>query len=796
MSLTTSEVNLYPISNLTPRKNFYIDDIESFLDQYEDTKTTLVNFQYVKHALTLTIKINWTQEALSFDLGKYGYLSIKNSDDTKVVYYFVMNRKWLGQSTIQLELAMDTINTLRYGTDYILDDKTKINRQHKDRFIKVPASSQTYDLVTSARTDASGGGLYTTSIILNKEEWIGTTEYDFAYTIDNPLVGLTSYTFDGNTGELTMNFQNSGSIQEFTIRFRLDVSIPARYFRKIDIAQEGITPILYGEDLDILEDSDNYAGIDWHLLYTGSTAITAYAAPSGSVDVLTAGSKTINATDLTTGVYYYIIYDQRHNYPPVEVTMAGQTGHTGRTSSYLYMFVYYRSGTDIVMTQMKFKHNAIGGWDDAKNAGTRTAASFDISSSAGYVSITMSSALLTSYSQILAATAGTINISGFSLNTLYDYTTIDRTDDKHLKLLLLPYKPFEEIDGVVVSGWNYDSTTHFLQLTNLSSPLQSTINTQVESPLLRLEIDLSDINDEDQPDPDFESKLFHSDYYQPKFVYDSFSFVFALERVDIASYAKLNEHKFSFSFSCTNTINSRFLFTFPSYIVKDKNLEDYENILYVGRNNEEVLYNSAYISYIKNGYNYDVKTKERQEIGQWVGIGITSVGAIASFAATGFTGGVSAAAGISLATSTMAQLVSAVNTTAQAEANMNQKLYQLRQQKAAVSSADAVDLMQEYTGNKAKLMLYRVSDRMLKTLWDLFFYTGYVDGTLGIPNVTSRRRFNFVSCEPVFSWTKNIPEDILTDIELKFNAGVTFIHHYNDEWDLDQSHENYETSLI
>ena len=144
----------------------------------------------------------------------------------------------------------------------------------------------------------------------------------------------------------------------------------------------------------------------------------------------------------------------------------------------------------------------------------------------------------------------------------------------------------------------------------------------------------------------------------------------------------------------------------------------------------------------------------------------------------------------------MAQLVSAVNTTAQAEAAQNQKLYQLKQQRSSVFGADDVDLMTRYTGNKAKFMTYKCSSKMRAVLWDLFFYTGYIDGKLGIPNTTSRIRFNFVSCEPVFNVKKNIPEDILTDIELKYNVGVTIIHYYNSEWDLDQKYENWETSLV
>ena len=181
----------------------------------------------------------------------------------------------------------------------------------------------------------------------------------------------------------------------------------------------------------------------------------------------------------------------------------------------------------------------------------------------------------------------------------------------------------------------------------------------------------------------------------------------------------------------TSTINSRFLFTFNEYTTDGKALNNYDNIMYVARNNEVTIYTSAYMSYLKNGYNYDVKSKQRTEVGTWVGFGVTTIGAVASFAS-----GVGSGAGVVLAASAAAQLVNAVNHTAQAEANQSQKLQQLRMQANSVYGADDVDLMTKYTGNIAKLMLFKVSDRLKNCLYNLFFYTGYTLEAQGIPNVS------------------------------------------------------------
>ena len=374
---------------------------------------------------------------------------------------------------------------------------------------------------------------------------------------------------------------------------------------------------------------------------------------------------------------------------------------------------------------------------------------------------------------------------------IYGIDTINRTDADIAKIIKLPYRPTDEY----FTGWLYDSTMHMLLLANLNSPLEATLTTSF-NPLGDLRLTAENPTLTANKNKKWESKLFHSDYYQPKFVYDSFSFIFALERQN--GYVPTSQ--FLITFTATGTINSRFLFTFASYNVDGYILEDYSNILPIARNNELPIYNSDYINYIKMGFNYDVKSKQRQEAGQWIGTALSLVGSIASFASSGVTGGFGIAAGISLGTATLGQLVNAVNSTAQAEANQAQKLFQLRQQKESVMGSDDLDIMCKYTGNKAKWMLYQISLRMESVLFDLFHFTGYIDGTNKIPNVTTRKWFNFLSCDLVINEDNNINDDIIKDIIAKYALGVTFMHSNTinsvKTWDWQQEKENWETSLF
>lgn len=74
---------------------------------------------------------------------------------------------------------------------------------------------------------------------------------------------------------------------------------------------------------------------------------------------------------------------------------------------------------------------------------------------------------------------------------------------------------------------------------------------------------------------------------------------------------------FDVYFKPTNTINSKFAFHFDYSTLKDaafgtfKQTIDYEDYLLVSRNNEETIFSNDYLNYIRTGYNYDKKVRER-----------------------------------------------------------------------------------------------------------------------------------------------------------------------------------------
>ena len=367
---------------------------------------------------------------------------------------------------------------------------------------------------------------------------------------------------------------------------------------------------------------------------------------------------------------------------------------------------------------------------------------------------------------------------------LYGEDSIDRTDSRNIKIIEIPYAP-TNITGDVELGlfispeWKYDSANYCMYLYTESAKFENDFVSNVVSPFNQLFININDLQPSRTRNDSFENKILHSDYHRPKFVYDSFSLSFYLELLDEQKYAKeFYDTNLEVKFVMSRNIVSKFCFVLPQYTL-DKGMTDYPNVVNVARNNEQVLYTSQYINYLRTGYNYDLKSKQRNEIAGGVGLGLsiagTIGGVIGSIAAQNYP--VAIASGVAGAIAISSQIVNYAKSTAQAEQNIAQKLQEAQNQAVQVQNADDVDLLNAYGGNVAKLCTYEISDAMKKVLLDLFYYCGYKTNEQKIPNVLSRYYFNYLEADLVLTDTENLTEEIEDDIKEKFSKGVTFLHY-------------------
>ena len=221
---------------------------------------------------------------------------------------------------------------------------------------------------------------------------------------------------------------------------------------------------------------------------------------------------------------------------------------------------------------------------------------------------------------------------------------------------------------------------------------------------------------------------------------------------------------------------------------------DHENQLKYLANNEIPIYNSSYLNYIRNGYNYDLKAKANQAFQNTLNTGLSIGAGIASMLAGGATGGASTALGISLITSSITSISSLAFNNISANDNLERKLLEAKNSTNSVEASDDLNLLNWYSSNKLLASTFSISDQQKSNVFDILFKTGYSCNEAGIPNTHTRYRFNFVQCYADFTTKANpVWQAYINDVIKRFEIGVTYFHTYND---FDQQYENWENWLI
>ena len=389
-----------------------------------------------------------------------------------------------------------------------------------------------------------------------------------------------------------------------------------------------------------------------------------------------------------------------------------------------------------------------------------------------------------------------IYIDKFTDKSTIPFSSLDRTDSRLVKIIALPYCPikYNVSNGVFTSSTPFTIENGMIKL---------------DSQNLNFAVDLSGYDDtmgalekavitlnpqEKQLRNIIDSKCYHSDFYYKKYVYDSFTFIYKLENVlsieqDYNSMMS-DFNKTILKYYVSNAITSKMYFNVKDDALSYVEQSDFDYMFFVNRNNEMPLFDSSYINYLRTGFNYDVKTKNRSEAIMWTGVALSSAGAIAGFA----TGNV--ALGASAVVGGIMSYINAINSTISAEQNLNQKLAEYERQKATVLNADDVDLLKKYSSNKVHLQTWSVSENIQKLVDNLFYYCGYITNEFKVPTHNNRIYFDYLLCEPVFENTFNWDSEIIDDVIAKCNSGITFIHKYNNEYDFAQKYENYEIDLM
>lgn len=360
-----------------------------------------------------------------------------------------------------------------------------------------------------------------------------------------------------------------------------------------------------------------------------------------------------------------------------------------------------------------------------------------------------------------------------SINSMY---TIDRTDPRTIAIINLPYCPFTFVNGnlptdYIVNGLGY------IEKSDTITPFSSTPITTIDlSSLLKVDYHFTTISDKAYiTDP----KIYHSNYYYIKLLYDTFSGVIKPETIANISNNYDDATSFDITFQPTNTTTSTMLFGYtPSFPLNYPidNDTDYPTYFIAKRNNNELVLNSKYLDYVRYGYNYDALKIPATILGGT----LTSIMGLATenygVSAGGLFGGIISAIYQGL--------------------DLDKQLNMLRHQALSVQSGEAVDLLKAYGGNKLNRLTYQVEDNIKESLLARFKYTGYATNYMKLPDVHSRLWYNFLQANIVFTASAPVVyEPYLSNIQAKFKRGVTFFHAVGQNYNFNRDFENLEISV-
>ena len=573
-----------------------------------------------------------------------------------------------------------------------------------------------------------------------------------------------------------------------------------KLYRNVDNVDEGVTPIkLKASDTKIVE-SDTRANQNWYLVYrtpdipTSTSPVDCFLVPekADSICYSSTADKGVvwNPTDFDAGVYYYWLYVDNPNC----FFVIGDNEYYLTSARVGYIFYHSESGLTIYSMTMSGATPIIT-TSELVSSSTTISIKFIVSDTIRRTSqFTADLAWVQNY-----ATKIDLKASRSSKRYLQSIQQIDRTQSTLVKIIDCPYCPINlnfDSDNVLIVPTSWVVTAGgYLKLSDLNAGFSHTLSNVAALPL-QVTLSTDDLNEfkHQARDIKYESKLYNSAFYTYKFVYDSFSTELQLENITGYTVPLLSVQ---YKQACTITSDCGFKIDSTSAL-EYKNTGDYDMYILSTRNNESPIYTSEYLDYIRTGYNYDRKNQNLNTITTWVGAGISLIGAAASFAASGATSGLSMVAAISLTTTALATITNGVSNTVSAERSIQQKIDEAKAQATQVSSANDVDLLNWYSGNKLHIMTYQATDKMRNQLWDLFHYCGYGRNIQEKPNFTSRYWFNYVQCNLDDADVDSNPilNNYVDDIKSRWSAGVTVYHCHDGEYDWAQQYENWETAFI
>ena len=398
-----------------------------------------------------------------------------------------------------------------------------------------------------------------------------------------------------------------------------------------------------------------------------------------------------------------------------------------------------------------------------------------------------------------------VYFNGSSLTPFSVWYKTHKTDNRLIKIIELPYAPFEvsydtHNKFIVPNGWVVlaDGT---LKLNNPDVSFTSHVYNYAS--LGPQSIDMSTLSLTEQAEPLlYETKLWNSNYYTYKFIYDSNVHVVKLE--DFTQPGAKPAYGVDVSFEASTGMDGSVMFKFDSNEIVDTDFGEY---LVCNRSTEIPYYTNEYLNYLRYGKAVDERNRNLSTLStavSGVGSGISTAASLA-FALTGagaasggIVGGVIGAA-VGLVATTIATASSIVKASDQ----INAKIDNYKHQASGVSASTDLSVFKTYGKNKLLLTAYEPVQELKESIGRYFELYGYSCDFYGVPNLKTRIWSDYFVMEPVF-YQNPILEAYQEDIATRMKAGFRIFHRNDDisnengvliHYDFNNEYENWERSI-
>ncbi len=647
-----------------------------------------------------------------------------------------------------------------------------------------------------------------TSNNINYVKIVNSDDYSFPYYyyVNKPIWKSQ------DTIELSLSLDTLNTFKDFLVfgnntvihrqhidRFIKPTTVPTTSFtatRIINRADEGLTGLVKYKAQQV--NVQPYMK-KWYLVYctdqSGATAVNCYLVPE-IAQTYTQPARSITIEDLVN-TYNYGVFVLSNN----TFTVYGINYSSTATTKY----VIYRTSN----TAGLYEYDTTTGgltpvfedWllqtEITFNGDTTLSIPFAFVGTDTFSDYSSDSMRRTVYPSLIVSTFNVDSTSSISV-TLDNFTEIDRTLSYLIKIIECPYPPvdiqtaIDNNDVNVVYTFELNSTgMRVIKLNNLETDFNISIASQYNLGEFFCTIPASTARANADKDITYESKMYNSATFSRVLMYDSFALELPFENFKGADGVRPS---LDIYYKQSNAINSALYFKFDVHDGTWYQTEALENVMVCNRNNEMPIYNSSYLDYIRTGYNFDKKAKDLQASQGWLNTALSVGGSALSFAASGITKGISVASGISLVTNSINSIASTKYSEINARNQIEQKKAEAKATASTIQTSDDLNLLNGYLGNKLYSFTYMVSANIMRNVFNLYYLTGYAYEETGVPNTSSRYRFNYLQCEPDLVFEKD-PRLVkyIEDIKERFRLGVTYFHRYDD---FRQTKENWEVWLM